>query len=74
MWPEDGTDHGVLNDRCLHVLEVLGGSLDQAPLEVPTREVLRWLYEMVRLLEVMPSQTVARFLAKACAFPSVTTG
>ncbi len=73
-WPEDRTDHGALNDRCLHVLEVLGDSLEQAPPELPVREVSRWLYEMVRLLGGMPSQTVARFLAKAFAFPSVTSG
>jgi hypothetical protein len=72
-WPDDGTDHGALKDRCLHVLEVLGDSLEQAPPEVPVREVSRWLYELVRLLEVMPSETVARFLAEACAFPSVTS-
>ncbi len=73
-WPDDGTDHGALNDRCLHVLEVLGGSLEQAPPDVPAKEVSRWLYEMVRRLEVTPSQTVARFLVKVFAFPSVTSG
>jgi hypothetical protein len=74
VWPEDGTDHGALNDRCLHVLEVLGRSLEQAPPDVPAREVSRWLYDMVRLLEVMPSRKLARFLAEAFAFPSVTSG
>ncbi len=73
-WPDDGTDHGALRDRCLHVLEVLGDSLEQAPPEVPIREVTRWLDELVRLLELMPSDTVARFLAGAYAFPSVTSG
>ncbi|WP_158501741.1 S8/S53 family peptidase [Vitiosangium sp. GDMCC 1.1324] len=74
VWPEDGTDHGALGDRCLHVLEVLGDSLEQAPAEVPVKEASRWLYELVRLLEAMPPQTVARFLAKACAFPTAAPG
>jgi hypothetical protein len=73
-WPEDGTDHGALKDRCLHVLEVLGSALEPAPPGLPAREVSSWLYELVRHLEAMPSQMAARFLAKACAFPSGTPG
>ena len=68
-WPDDGTDHGALKDRCLHVLAVLEDSLEQAPPELPVKEVSRWLYEWVRRLDDMPSETVARFLAGACAFP-----
>jgi hypothetical protein len=56
------------------VLEVLGDSLEQTFQEVPTREVSRWLYEMMRLLKSVPPQTVARFLARAHAFPSATSG
>ncbi|MBM7115694.1 S8 family serine peptidase [Archangium primigenium] len=70
VWPEDGTDHGALGDRCLHLLEVLGEVLEQHP-DPP---VSRWLHELVRLLEATPSQTIARFLARACAFPSATLG
>lgn len=66
-WPEDGTDHGALGDRCLHLLEVLGDALERDP----PSPASSWLYELVRLLGVTPAQTLARFLARACAFPPV---
>ncbi|WP_198316603.1 S8/S53 family peptidase [Cystobacter fuscus] len=73
-WPVDETDHGALKDRCLHVLELLGEALEQSPPEVPASEASRWLYTLMRRLEATPSQTIARFLAKALAFPSGTSG
>lgn len=73
-WPDDGTDHAALNDRCLHVLEVLADLLEQAPTDVPVEEVLSWLHEMVRLLGTVSSQTVARFLSEALGFPAATSG
>ncbi len=72
-WPDDGTDHGALNARCLHVLEVLGGLMEQTLTNVPVKEVSQWLYELVRLLEDSAPRTVARFLAEALAFPSATS-
>ena len=73
-WPDDGMDHGALNDRCLHVLEELAGLLEHAPTDVPAKEVSRWLHEMVRLIEAVSSQTVARFVSEALHFPTATSG
>jgi hypothetical protein len=68
-WPDERMDQGALTDRCIHVLEVLGGLLDQLPIETPSHEISRWLHELIRLLTAIPPQAVARFLAEAISFP-----
>lgn len=73
-WPEETLDHGALSDRCLHVLEVLGGLLEQYSKDVPATEVSRWMHEMVQLLMSAPAWQVARFLAESLAFPTRSLG
>jgi hypothetical protein len=69
-WPDNGTDHGVLSDRCLHALEVLGEVMEQLQTNDPGKEMARWRYEMMRLLEALPPRGVARFFAEALSLPA----
>jgi hypothetical protein len=73
-WPDDGTDHGALSDRCLHTLEVLGEVMEPLRANDPGKEMARWRYEVTRLLETLPSQGLARFLAEALSFPTQASG
>jgi hypothetical protein len=71
-WPDERMDQGALADRCLHVLEVLSGLVDQLPTGAPIKEISRWLHEMIRLLTVVAPHAVAHFLAKTVAVPLST--
>jgi hypothetical protein len=68
-WPEDGTDHSALSDRCVHVLETFGEQLAQTP-AAARKEVVEWLTDALRLIETSGAQAMARFLATALAFSS----
>ena len=67
-WPEDGTDHGSLSDRCLYVLETLSDSLDQRHEGVPGTEIAEWLHETTQFLNASSPQALARFFARALVF------
>ena len=70
QWPDERMDQGALNDRCLHVLEVLSGLLGQFPPGAPVQEISWWLQKLMRVLTELPSQALGRFLAEALTVPA----
>lgn len=69
-WPDEPLNHGALNDRCIHVFEVLNELLDELAPVAPMKEISQWIQEMIRQLVAFPPLALARLLAEFFAVSS----